>query len=93
MSPPRTWYFDGGSLRGVLGMRLNERFLERCYIGLSPMIHQVWVGLVSLAVVHGQRAAAHPVPVSLRPVVLPSKTKMYFKKINNVYLECGVAQV
>ena len=62
---------------------------QRC---LGPVVHQVGVGLVSLAVVHGQRAAAHPVPVSLRPVVLPSKTKIYYKLINIVYLQCGVAQ-
>ncbi len=91
MCPP-TWYFNGGSLRSVLGMGLHEGFLERCDIGLGPMVHQVGVGLVSLAVVHGQRTAAHPVPVALRPVVLPSKTKIYYKLINIVYLQCGVAQ-
>jgi hypothetical protein len=77
MMCPRTWYFDGGSLRCVLGMGLNEGFLERCDIGLSPVIHQIGVGLVSLAVVHGQRTAPHPVSVALRPVVLPNKTKIY----------------
>jgi hypothetical protein len=39
------------------------------------VVHQVGIGLVSLAVVHGQCTAAHSVPVPLRPVVLPIKFK------------------
>jgi hypothetical protein len=70
-----TWYFDVGSLRCVLGMGLHEGFLEGCDIGLGPVVHQVGIGLVSLAVVHGQCTAAHSVPVPLRPVVLPIKFK------------------
>ena len=66
-----TCRFAGGNL-SVLRVGLDEGLLEGGHVCLGPVIHLVGVGLVALAVVHGQRTTTHPVAVPLRTVVLPA---------------------